>query len=100
MIDWARILGFDWDEDNSRKSVDKHSVSQQEAEHAFLDSRLLVLSDDGHSGEEMRYQAYGETATGRRLHVSFTLRHNATVIRVISARVMSRKERARYDEEA
>jgi len=31
MIDWARIEGFDWDEGNSRKSVDKHGVTQAEA---------------------------------------------------------------------
>jgi uncharacterized protein len=32
MIDWARIEGFDWDDGNSRKSVDKHGVTQAEAE--------------------------------------------------------------------
>jgi uncharacterized DUF497 family protein len=41
----------------------------------------------------------GHTDAGRLLHVTFTLRHNDTVIRVISARPMHRKERFRYEEE-
>jgi uncharacterized DUF497 family protein len=99
MFDLARITGFEWDEGNSRKSIEKHAVSHREAEQVFLDSRLLVLIDEKHSGNEKRFQAYGEAANGRRLQVSFTLRENATMIRVISARAMSRKERERYEQE-
>ena len=36
----------------------------------------------------------------RRLHVTFTLRRENTLIRVISARDMSVKERAVYDQSA
>ncbi len=100
MIDLTLIVGFDWDAGNERKSIDKHSVSQQEAEQVFQDASVLILVDQLHSQEEERFQAYGSTLDGRRLHVSFTMRHNRTVIRVISARDMSRKERARYEEEA
>jgi len=98
MLDLGQ-LAFDWDEGNSRKSLEKHDVSQQEAEQVFVDPRVLVLVDDKHSGEEPRFHAYGRTTAGRRLQVSFTLRQNETLIRVISARNMSRKERARYEEE-
>ena len=38
MIDLLRIEGFDWDECNSRKSVQKHEVSQAEAEQVFFKS--------------------------------------------------------------
>ena len=41
MIDWARIEGFDWDEGNSRKSVDKHSVTRAEAEQVFFNDKGL-----------------------------------------------------------
>lgn len=99
MRDLGRIVGFDWDEGNSRKSLEKHGVNQMEAEQVFLDPRLLVLLDDKHSVHETRYHAYGSTTAGRRLQVSFTLRHDATLIRVISVRSMSRKERVRYDQE-
>jgi len=100
MLDFTKIVGFEWDDGNSRKSADKHSVSQSEAEQLFLDPRLLVLVDDRHGGAENRFTAYGRTLEGRRLHVTFTTRRDETLIRVISARAMSRKERARYDQEA
>jgi uncharacterized DUF497 family protein len=99
MIDWERIRRFDWDEGNSRKSVDRHGVSQVEAEQVFFNEPLLVLEDERHSGREARFHALGRTDAGRLLHVTFTLRHNDTMIRVISARPMHRKERLRYEEE-
>ena len=98
MLDFGQ-LGFDWDDGNSSKSLHKHGVSQQEAEQVFVDPRVLVLVDETHSGEEQRFHAYGMTPLGRRLQVSFTLRQNGTLIRVISSRNMSRKERARYEQE-
>ena len=100
MLDFAQIARFDWDLGNTEKSLGKHGVSQREAEEIFLDPGLLVLVDDKHSGEEPSYHAYGGTAAGRLLQASFTTRRNATLIRVISARPMSRKERARYGQEA
>jgi len=100
MIDLARIAGFDWDDGNARKSNDKHAVSQAEAEQIFVGERLVLTEDVKHSETEMRYQALGQTLDGRRLHVTFTLRRQGTLIRVISARNMNRKERARYEEEA
>jgi|SRR5208282_3749242 len=99
MLDLSQTLGFDWDDGNSRKSADKHDVSQREAEEVFLDPRLLVLFDEKHGAEETRYHAFGRTAAGRRLQVSFTLRQNGTLVRVISVRAMSRRERSRYEEQ-
>ncbi len=92
MIDWQSIFGFDWDAGNSRKSADKHHVSQAEAEQVFFNSPLLMLPDPRHSQEEARMHALGLTDTGRFLLVTFTLRSNDTLIRIISARPMNRKE--------
>lgn len=100
MIDLARVIGFDWDAGNSRKSVDKHAVTQAEAEQVFIGKRILFADDTGHSVSEARCQALGETLDGRRLHVSFTLRQGGTLVRIISARDMNRKERARYEAQA
>jgi uncharacterized protein len=100
MIDWARIEGFDWDEGNSRKSADKHGVTQAEAEQVFFNEPLLVAEDARHSAREARLHALGRTDDGRRLHVSFTLRRDDTMIRVISARSMHRRERHRYEQES
>ena len=97
MIDWARVVGFDWDTGNERKSADKHMVNQSEAEQAFFNQPLLVLQDDRHSLVETRFHALGRTNEDRRLHIAFTLRREATLIRVISARDMSARERAVYE---
>lgn len=100
MIDWAQIEGFDWDQGNSRKSTDKHGVSQAEAEQIFFNDPLLVVDDPRHSEREARFHALGRTEAGRLLHVTFTLRDHDTLIRVISARPMHRKERVRYEQES
>ena len=100
MVDWARIQGFDWDQGNDRKSTDKHGVSQAEAEQMFFNDPLLVVEDAKHSEREARFHALGCTDAGRLLHVTFTLRHHDTLIRVISARPMHRKERVRYEQES
>jgi uncharacterized DUF497 family protein len=90
-IDWVQIEGFDWDEGNSRKSADKHSVSQTEAEQVFFNEPLLVVKDVRHSGGETRFHTLGRSDARHLLHVTFTLRHDASLIRVISARPMHRR---------
>jgi uncharacterized DUF497 family protein len=99
MLDWQRIEGFDWDEGNSRKNLEKHQVGQNEAEQIFFNDPLLIVEDVVHSTAEMRLHALGRTDDGRLLHVTFTLRNDGKLIRVISARAMHRKERVRYEQE-
>ncbi len=100
MLDWTRVVGFDWDAGNERKSVDKHGVTRAEAEQPFFNEPLLVLEDVRHSASEPRFHALGRTNAMRRLHVTLTLRQGDTLIRVISARDMSVKERAVYEQSA
>lgn len=100
MIEWERIAGFDWDAGNARKSIDKHDVSQAEAEQVFFNEPLLTVPDAKHSAIEQRIHALGRTDDGRLLHITFTLRDKETKIRVISARDMSRKERGYYDQDS
>ena len=97
MIDLLRIVGFDWDSANARKSAEKHDVMQAEAEQVFFNQPLLLLPDSQHSEKEARYHALGKTDVSRLLHVTFTLRVGKTLIRVISARDMHRKEREFYE---
>ena len=98
MIEPAKIIGFNWDAGNARKSEDKHGVSMAEAEQVFFNAPLLVLENAAHSAQEVRIHALGKTDAGRALHITFTLRTAGTLIRVISARDMHRKERAIYDQ--
>lgn len=98
MINFGQIRGFDWDAGNGRKSADKHDVSQAEAESVLFNDPLIVAEDARHSRMEQRFNALGRTAQGRLLHVTFTLRNGGTMIRVISARDMHRKERKIHEE--
>ena len=93
-----QITGFEWDDGNSRKSADKHDVSQAEAESIFFNDPLIVIADLKHSETERRFHALGRTAQDRLLHITFTLRQNGTMIRVISARDMHGKERKVYEQ--
>jgi len=95
MIDLMLIDGFEWDEGNTRKN-DKHGVAASEAEQVFFNQPLLMLEDARHSQVEPRFHALGMTHTGRKLHITFTVR--GTRVRVISARDMHRKERNIYEQ--
>ncbi len=97
MTDLSKVIGFEWDEGNSRKN-DQHGVSIAEAEQVFFNSPLLVLPDQRHREAELRFHALGKTNEGRRLHITFTLRDAGQFIRVISARDMHRKERVIYEQ--
>jgi uncharacterized DUF497 family protein len=92
----CQVVGFDWDAGNARKSLDKHSVGQTEAEQAFFNAPLIVIADAFHSATQTRYHALGKTDEQRRLQITFTLRQGGTLVRVISARDMSGKERIVY----
>ena len=97
MITLPAIVGFEWDDGNARKN-ERHGVNQSEAEEVFFNQPLLLLADARHGGQELRYHALGKTNEGRRLHITFTLRENGKLIRVISARDMHRKERSIYEQ--
>ena len=99
VIDLALCEGFQWDAGNARKSVDKHGVSQAEAEQVFFVEPLLLLPDIRHSETESHFYALGHTDDGRRLHLTFTLRDNGRLIRAISVRDMHRTERTRYGQD-
>ena len=87
--------GFEWDEWNLLKNWEKHGVSAAECEQVFFNRPLLAQPDARHSDCEVRFYALGQSDTGRRLFLAFTVREDR--IRVISARDMSRSERRSYD---
>ncbi len=98
MIDFNQIIGFDWDAGNAQKN-EKHGVSMAQAEQVFFNEPLLLLEDSTHSQIEVRFHALGKSDDGRALHVTFTLRNAARLIRVISARDMHKKERKIYEQD-
>lgn len=90
----AGATGFDWDAGNATKSRDRHAVTPAECESVFFQRPLLLAPDQGHSAHEARYYGLGQTPLGRGLFVVFTIR--GSLLRVISARDQSRREREVY----
>ena len=90
------IAGIEWDDGNWPK-CGKHGVTREEIE-AMLGASPFVLLDLAHQDAERRYNAVGQTPSGRNVFVVFTLRDrdDMTVIRPISARFMHVKEVERY----
>jgi len=61
----------------------------------FFNRPVITEHDEKHSQEEERFFALGQTDSGRLLFIAFTVRDR--LIRVISARDVSRKERKVYE---
>ena len=92
---WTECTGFNWDEGNVNKNWEKHGVADFECEEIFFNQPLIVRGDPKHSQHEARFYALGRTDSNRLLFVAFTVRRK--LIRVISAREMTRKERRVYE---
>ena len=93
--DLAQCTGFQWDTGNAEKNWELHQVSQGECEQVFFNRPLVVAPDVELSKRELRYAALGQTNAARQLAVVFTIR--GPLVRVISARNMSRRERRIYE---
>jgi uncharacterized DUF497 family protein len=88
--------GFEWDEGNANKNWYLHKVTDAECEDVFFNLPLIVKSDEKHTNIEERFYALGKTERNRWLFISFTIRED--LVRVISARDMTKKEQRKYAE--
>jgi uncharacterized DUF497 family protein len=89
------FTGFQWDKGNTDKNVTRHSVENWECEQVFFNKPLIILDDPKHSVAERRWAAFGKTDAERLLVVIYTQR--GSLLRVISARDMNRKEKRFYE---
>ncbi|HIA45223.1 MAG TPA: BrnT family toxin [Methylococcaceae bacterium] len=76
-----------------RKDTPQYSIARPDPVYVF-NQPLLIGNDEKHSKIEKRYYALEQTDDGRRLFLVCTIRNK--LIRVISARDMSIKERGTY----
>ena len=88
---------FEWDSRKAAANLKKHGVSFEEAITAFGDPLSLNMPDPDHSEGERRFIVLGTSARSRRVVVSYTERPPRT--RIISARLASRQEGRRYEEQ-
>ena len=90
-------LRFSWDSDKAAANYRKHGVAFTEALTTFADPLSATIPDRDHSSRERRFLLMGLSKLGRLLVVAHTERGNE--IRIISARVATRRERHTYEEE-
>ena len=90
-------LRFAWDPNKARQNKRKHGVTFEEASTVFSDEHALLIDDPDHSDHEDRFVLLGLSASLRSLVVCRCYRKTDDVIRIISARKASRKERDLYN---
>ena len=86
---------FEWDPIKDRANRDKHGVSFALAQRAFLDPKLVIAEDLGHSGTERRYYCFGRVGDAV-MTVRFTWRERR--IRIFGAGYW-RKGRTIYEQQ-
>lgn len=89
-------MQFDWDPNKAASNEAKHDVSFEEAATVFGDPLSDTFDDPDHSWEERRFLIIGTSVQGRLLIVSHT--DDGEIVRLISARELTRKERKFYEE--
>ncbi len=78
----AELVSFEWDDSKNKVNQKKHSISFEEAQYAFTDSRRIIAKDLEHSQNEERYYCFGKIDDNV-ITVRFVYRNNK--IRIIGA---------------
>ncbi len=89
-------LHFTWDKAKAAGNLAKHGVTFEEATTVFADPLSRTIADPAHSDDETRFVIVGQSHTGQLLVVVHAER--ADNIRVISARLATRRERVNYEQ--
>ena len=90
-------MTFDWDPLKAAENLDKHGISFDQARQVFYDPNARFYQDVDHSDAERREKAVGFVETAGIVLVVFTERRQ-DVIRIISARAATKRERQDYEE--
>jgi uncharacterized DUF497 family protein len=89
-------MKFEWNHRKAASNLKKHQVSFDEATTVFRDPLAAIFDDEIHSTEERREIIIGHSLFNRLMLVCFT--EQEEVIRIISARLATKREREDYEE--
>lgn len=91
---------FDWDAAKAEANARKHGVSFENAMTVFRDPLAVTVYDEEHSEDEERWVTVGRAENGSTVVVVHTfapaIPGNA-LVRIISARAATNKERQQYE---
>jgi uncharacterized DUF497 family protein len=88
-------MQFEWDPKKADGNLSKHGVSFDEASSVFGDPLAVSIPDPDHSVDEDRFLTTGFSSERRLLVVAHVYREG--IIRLITARDASGKERKQYE---
>ena len=91
------MIKFEWSPSKARANLKKHGVSFEEAQTVFYDDYARQFFDDDHSDDEERFILLGRSNQSRILIVCHCEREGGNVVRIISARKATAKERKFYE---
>ena len=89
------MIEFESDAVKELQNLRKHGVSFHEAQSAFADPLSMTIPDPDTSEGERRFVLQGMTSLGRLVVVPYTERGDR--IRIISARLATRREILQYE---
>ena len=92
------LLHFEWDENKNEINKRKHGISFETAKEVFYDDLAIVFDDPDHSALEDRFLIIGMTKSSKVCIVSHCYRDNDNIIRIISAREATKREKNFYEE--
>lgn len=90
------MISFEWDTQKAKANLRKHGVSFEEAQSVFYDEFALQFFDSDNADLEERFLMLGLSNESRILLVCHCERQQGEVIRIISARKATARERKFY----
>jgi uncharacterized protein len=91
---------FDWDDIKAEANAAKHGVAFLEAMTVLTDPLAMTMFDGDHSDDEERWVSVGRSAQGALLvviHTFVSTGERSALLRIISARPVTRQERQQYE---
>ena len=90
------MIKFGWDTSKATSNKRKHGVTFEEAQSVFYDDYAIQFFDDENSGLEDRFLLLGRSNQSRILLICHCEMESGNLIRIISARKATAKERQLY----
>jgi len=91
-------MQFKWDESKNRANFKKHGIWFEEAQTVWSDPHSVEFYDPTHSVSEDRFMRIGHSTAESLLLVIFCERNSGDMVRIISARIATSRERQQYEE--
>ncbi|MGY8814041.1 MAG: BrnT family toxin [Gammaproteobacteria bacterium] len=90
------MVRFEWDSSKASLNKKKHGVAFEEAKSVFYDEFAIQFFDDENSEYEDRFLILGYSNESRILLICHCEQESGDLIRIISARKATSKERKLY----